>query len=95
MVGRTQRRARGGNNILRVAGFGQSVVIDHAIVAVGGGSKGVGENGERVAPCIKELGTGFVDMIPLHDRLASATHQALDYFYGDDPRLHIYSDGAR
>ena len=70
------------------------MTIDHGIAAMDGESKGVGKNGERAALCIKDLGTGFVDMIPLHGRLASTTQQALDQFYGGAPRCHIYSDGV-
>ena len=71
------------------------MTIDHVIAAVGGEGRGVGKNGERAALCFKDLGTGFVDMTPLHDRLATTTSGALDELYGDALRNHIYSDGAR
>ena len=45
--------------------------------------------------CFKDLGAGLVDMIPRHGRLATTTGRALDEFYGNALRNHIYSDGAR
>ena len=70
---RAQKRNLGGDKLFGEAGCGHSVSMDHLIAAAEGKSLGVGKNGERVAVCFKDLGTGYVDRIPGNDKTVTTT----------------------
>ena len=92
---RAKRRALGGHNIFGGAGLGHSAFVGHIIADSGGLNIGVGKRAKRVASCFKDLGTGFIDMVPCADKPVATTHEAINHFCGSAHRNYIYADGAK